>query len=713
MAFTKPTTVAPWATSGVNIIAPIPAYELSGWQVNERPPAQWQNYLQNAAHLWFRWLNERMFDVSGADNLLIKPAGDGYYTAGSVVGTDIAGKITYIDSGIGTGTGGASVLLRAATAGVSGSSLNTHETYVVIDGFLVRVALQKDTYLVKASPVFFIGSSSGPAIFRMSNSGTLLNAGGYFKADASNQFKLGSRIDGITDADVLRFETLNTQSVFFGSEFSGSGTNINAGDLFIRTAASTGTGAGIIAFSVSESGASGTAVNNPTNIVTLSGPNKRVEVNRKIFVDGDVRISRNSEGTRGGFLRSAPTAFEIGVNDIVGENYFPMISIDRLSSPTLARIFFGRFDAAPAATLESTATTVSFFSDSTLNPQIGRSDIRWKNVYTENVDASVNVTANTITATGVTSTNGVSSTADITTTTNLRAPTGYVYATHARIAGNVHAMQSETNFAGGMIYGDATSAGVATHDGTASRSFIRAPHSAINNISIFDERTPSGADQDGNNIIIAGGRTTGNQGSDIRIQAAKSGLSGITLNNPTDFIVASGTERKIYFNEPADRLSCNGGIAAPLQSFDRYERNKYNNVICCGTFYNATPNVDATTATSGGNSFGASLMTWRIFGGNLREKSIIVSLTGTINRNKRHTIYASGQSFDYTDGTNINATGGVTYTGNRFFLEETAPGSGLCAFIHIKFLAFNQDGVNVTGATLPSLVRFSMIGDPV
>lgn len=53
---TRPTTPIPtWSTSGSNL-EPAAGKKAAGWAVNERPPAQWLNWLQNSAGVWLQFL---------------------------------------------------------------------------------------------------------------------------------------------------------------------------------------------------------------------------------------------------------------------------------------------------------------------------------------------------------------------------------------------------------------------------------------------------------------------------------------------------------------------------------------------------------------------------------------------------------------------------------------------------------------------------------
>lgn len=71
MAETKPTKVPRWADTG-SITEPAEGKKDDGWLVEEKPPAQYFNWLLNLTGSWFKWFNERFFDGSSNRDLLIR-----------------------------------------------------------------------------------------------------------------------------------------------------------------------------------------------------------------------------------------------------------------------------------------------------------------------------------------------------------------------------------------------------------------------------------------------------------------------------------------------------------------------------------------------------------------------------------------------------------------------------------------------------------------
>jgi len=63
MTYDKPTLIPRWADTGTKA-EPDEAKKDTGWIVDERPPAQWENWKSNLIGSWFKWLDERFEDGS-------------------------------------------------------------------------------------------------------------------------------------------------------------------------------------------------------------------------------------------------------------------------------------------------------------------------------------------------------------------------------------------------------------------------------------------------------------------------------------------------------------------------------------------------------------------------------------------------------------------------------------------------------------------------
>ncbi len=117
MAETKPTKTPRWADTGTRV-EPLEAKKDLGWIFEEEPPFSAFNWLQGIAGDWMKWFDERFFDGSTEDELLIKEPGTGTDVM-KFAAAGIQAFKTFIRSGAGNGinaTGGTS-----SGAGLSGT----------------------------------------------------------------------------------------------------------------------------------------------------------------------------------------------------------------------------------------------------------------------------------------------------------------------------------------------------------------------------------------------------------------------------------------------------------------------------------------------------------------------------------------------------------------------------------------------------------------
>jgi len=63
---TKPASEPRWADVGGDIVEPSAGKKNVGWVANERPPAQFFNWLLNTIWLWIQWLNSAVVDFGTA-----------------------------------------------------------------------------------------------------------------------------------------------------------------------------------------------------------------------------------------------------------------------------------------------------------------------------------------------------------------------------------------------------------------------------------------------------------------------------------------------------------------------------------------------------------------------------------------------------------------------------------------------------------------------
>lgn len=72
--YTKPTKIPRWADTGTKL-EPAEGKKDEGWTYEEVPPYNWENWKSNLIGEWFKWLNERLFDGTTKDDLIINHPG--------------------------------------------------------------------------------------------------------------------------------------------------------------------------------------------------------------------------------------------------------------------------------------------------------------------------------------------------------------------------------------------------------------------------------------------------------------------------------------------------------------------------------------------------------------------------------------------------------------------------------------------------------------
>jgi hypothetical protein len=166
--FVKPVRVARFggtsAAETANSTEPASGEKDTGWLVDDEPPSSYFNWLHYRAYKWFRWLNERMFDVTGGTGLKIATpvvdtaADDGgelqLAGADSGANADRSGGDVVITGGDATGTGSSDVTIKAATRGAAGVGARAKEDYIKCDGDVLsgpttrgRVIISKPTII--------------------------------------------------------------------------------------------------------------------------------------------------------------------------------------------------------------------------------------------------------------------------------------------------------------------------------------------------------------------------------------------------------------------------------------------------------------------------------------------------------------------------------------------------------------------------------------
>jgi len=75
--YTKPASVPRWSDTGGNVIEPPEAKKDAGWLFQEIPPSSFENWRTKLNGDWWKWVNERLADVSGDPDALaiLDPSG--------------------------------------------------------------------------------------------------------------------------------------------------------------------------------------------------------------------------------------------------------------------------------------------------------------------------------------------------------------------------------------------------------------------------------------------------------------------------------------------------------------------------------------------------------------------------------------------------------------------------------------------------------------
>jgi hypothetical protein len=87
MSNTPPTDDTTWATGGTaDVVEPLLAQKQDGWDVSDRPPAQWFNFWQRSVHRWVDFFREKLVapTTSPADSAILAIRGTGVAGIGAV-----------------------------------------------------------------------------------------------------------------------------------------------------------------------------------------------------------------------------------------------------------------------------------------------------------------------------------------------------------------------------------------------------------------------------------------------------------------------------------------------------------------------------------------------------------------------------------------------------------------------------------------------------
>lgn len=187
MAFDKPVRVARFGgtstTEAGNSAEPPSGKKDLGWVLNEEPASSFYNWLHYRAYKWFRWLDERMDDLTTKVNLRIHPPpveatsddGGDLELAAADSGTDADknGGDAVVSGGDATGSGHSNVIIKAALEGASGVAARVAEEFIRADGDILAGPTTRGAVI--ASKTVLISTpagSDGAALIAQSTAGT-------------------------------------------------------------------------------------------------------------------------------------------------------------------------------------------------------------------------------------------------------------------------------------------------------------------------------------------------------------------------------------------------------------------------------------------------------------------------------------------------------------------------------------------------------------
>ena len=208
-----------WATSGTNVATPPSGDRVTGFVPGQRPPAQWVNYLFDAAKRWVAsfvsnddgcrfgtlfasQLEHRPAATADLDTWVISVAGIKQLRIGSKVITDVSGGAVYTDTDVAdrSNSGGDPCLVFNARyhvyVGVSGSSLvwNVSRTAPTADGKWKTGFVGTWAYVTS----FCADGGGWPRPFQTVGSRTSFVSGGYTSTDNT----IASRTAGSASAAI-------------------------------------------------------------------------------------------------------------------------------------------------------------------------------------------------------------------------------------------------------------------------------------------------------------------------------------------------------------------------------------------------------------------------------------------------------------------------------------------------------------------------------
>jgi len=213
---TKPTVLPRWANVGADVVTPASGKQDIGWVSQERPPAEWQNWLSLHAYNWLAWLDDMVLSDDGTqvhwrstkehvfDGRLQANTGNTTF-AFKVTQTNNAGQGLSVDTNFNTG-GAAANAIACSGAGyaleINSNGTNGTALVVTKGGGGTGVALN------------VTGLSTLNGAVTISTGGLAITLGGITVAAGLSDFQAGAKTN---EADIRHADKHTWVPIFHGN----------------------------------------------------------------------------------------------------------------------------------------------------------------------------------------------------------------------------------------------------------------------------------------------------------------------------------------------------------------------------------------------------------------------------------------------------------------------------------------------------------------
>lgn len=250
MAVSKPTNTVDWDATGA-ITEPAAGIKTSGYAAGNKLPAKFVNWFWALVTDWFTWFDERFFDGGTVNDFTIKcPAlGGGFLNlegGSSASGTNQDGGNAILSGGSSTGTQGTSAVLKAATAGASGTTTRSPEPYLTCDGANEKITAGRrletnipSTTIAGADAITATGQQTSGAV--AAGDGTT-TTGGAAASGTGGTGLVATGGAGATGGEGAFIEGASGSTPGLGAEILGGASTVNDAAMGVKARGGTTTG---------------------------------------------------------------------------------------------------------------------------------------------------------------------------------------------------------------------------------------------------------------------------------------------------------------------------------------------------------------------------------------------------------------------------------------------------------------------------------------